>query len=288
MGPAVNLILNALQRYDQTVVAACAIGGEYLDRHQIMRDHYGVIDRISREGEEALSPVARERLRQEFALDDYQLLGAHQFLSRYPYFTASAVAVMYDNLQNHKLAGGTHCVEVTIRGRKTLLFNGFHPEQLDRYIVPGSSIFAIVCRTSAKWSSLRQDLTGATNPARAKEGSIRALLLRNAATIGLPEVSSGKNGVHVSAGPVEAMVEIRRFCSDLDRGQAVHLRDTTFGSVLARDDQQGRLEFYASNPSTVAAAGVQPLFDVTEEMDAWTALASLPNMEFQENDRMDS
>jgi nucleoside diphosphate kinase len=279
MQPVLQLIAETLSRFEQRVVAAVAVGAAYLDRHGLMREHYGVIDRISREGIAAAAPAARERLRVEcpdYNEASYDALGAHQFLERYPFFTASAVAVIYDNLQNHKLGGGTHCVEMNVRGRKTLLFNGFHPEQLDRYITPGASLFALVVRTSLPWRSIRQGMTGATHPAKATAGSIRALLLAQKTELGLKEVSPGKNGIHVSAGPVEGMAEIRRFFSDFDAGTVIPHDETSFGRGLtAKGISPLLIDALARNIAVRTSNSTVPAFDLTEETDAKEALEML-------------
>lgn len=45
-------------------------------------------------------------------------------------------------------------------------------------------------------------------------GSVRRLFLQKKAELGFTDVSKGSNGVHMSAGPLEGMVEFIRFFSD--------------------------------------------------------------------------
>lgn len=274
-----ELIFERIQAFEQTPIAVSAIEASYVVKHNIMAEHYGVIDSISRHGIDVISEGARQRLNEITAEDPnvkLETLGAHQFLDRFPYFSAQALAVFYDNLKNIKLAGGTHCVRAIVRGVPVLLFNGFHPEQLERYTIPGSVILAFVFRTSVPWKILRTNMTGATNPAKALPESIRGALFSQKDRLGLDEVSSGKNGVHVSAGPVEGMVEIMRFMSNLDENRILSPDQTTFGKLLlknTKDSQQ--LSYLSGNPNIEGENTQIPVFDFTEEIDAVTALDRL-------------
>ena len=49
----------------------------------------------------------------------------------------------------------------------------------------------------------------------------------------LKEVTQGSNGVHLSAGPLEGMVELKRFFTDHESGETLELTDTLFGAQLA-------------------------------------------------------
>lgn len=49
-------------------------------------------------------------------------------------------------------------------------------------------------------------------------GSIRAELLKNKEKSGMVAVNIASNGVHMSAGPLEGLVELQRFLSDWDAG----------------------------------------------------------------------
>lgn len=177
--PVLSLISEILEKNHQEVVAASAIASDYLKRHSLMEQHYGVIKDISRRGVPALSSSARQRLEELFGAElgkDLIALGGHQFLERYPFFTSDVLAVLYENLQNIKLAPGSHCVRATVRGQACLIFNGFHPEQIDRYTRSGSTIASFVIRSTMPWIDIRNVLTGATNPAKAHPINQRAAL----------------------------------------------------------------------------------------------------------------
>lgn len=280
-----RLIDQHLERFGQDVVMATALEASYIRRHRIAEQHYGVINLVSERGAPALSQEAKEKLAADFPqaeAGNYQLLGGHEFLRRYPFFTPEALAVFHDNLENHKLAPGTHCVKAVVRGTQVLLFNGFHPEQLLYFTTPGTVILALIVRSKLGWKSIRQELAGATNPARAAAGSIRGALYERRQELGLAEVSSGRNGVHVSAGPVEGMVEVGRYVSNFDEpGKTIPPEATTFGRLLLRSGfDQDAVRRLAENPTVEHAGRRVPLFDLTEEVDAAEALALIREADF--------
>jgi nucleoside diphosphate kinase len=281
-----RLIDQHLEDFGQEVVMASAMEAAYIARHRIAEQHYGVINQVSEQGARALSQEAQEKLAADFPqakAGNYQLLGGHELLRRYPFFTPEALAVFHDNLENHKLAPGTHCVKATVRGAPVLLFNGFHPEQLLYFTTPGTVILALIVRSKASWKSIRQELAGATNPAKAAAGSIRGALYQRRQELGLAEVSSGRNGVHLSAGPLEGMVEVCRYASDFgDPGKVIQPEATTFGQLLLRSgfDRAG-VRRLAENPTVEHGGRRVSLFDLTEEVDAAPALERIREAAFE-------
>ena len=76
-------------------------------------------------------------------------------------------------------------------------------------------------------------MTGATDPAKAATGSIRRTLAGKESQARLRDVRTATNGVHCSAGPLEAMVEYSRFFSDHGK-KSYQARRHAFGELLAR------------------------------------------------------
>ena len=273
-----ELIADRLSAFDQEIVAGVALPGSYLQRHSVMEQHYGVIDDVSRRGRAAFSEGARMRfdeLFSEAAATGSGILGAHQFLEAFPYFSARALADLYDNLNTQRLAGGTHAASVTIRGNQYVLLNGFHPDQLERFTSPDATTLVFVCRTSLAWSDIRRKFTGATNPVEANSGSIRAQLRSRREELGIPEVSSGLNGVHVSAGPIEGMVEVIRYLSNWDEGQG-RVPVTSFQlQAEAAGLASSVVQHAARNGLFETTDRVVPAFDLTEELDSEEAIRVL-------------
>jgi hypothetical protein len=270
------LIRDVLAANSQEIVSIAALDGAYLGKYKLIEAHYGVINTIARLGLKALTPAAREKMSQ-LKLDEPGLLhlGAYEFLERYPFFTPQALGVYYDSQQNIKLGGGTHCIRVTVKGQPIVLFNGFHPEQVERYTQKGSGIVTFTVRTNMSWKDMRTKVIGATDPRSAVAGSIRAELLRRKEELKLEEVSAGMNGVHASAGPLEAIAELARYMSERDANRIVNTWTTSLGKRLLGHWSREQLE-HATNNGLVKIDGKElPAFDATEEIDAATVIEKI-------------
>ncbi len=264
---ALALVSSCLSEFGVTIGACAALPAEYLNSYQLIAAHYGTINRVSRLGTEAFGSEARDSMTSlEKRIGQLPtVLGAHQFLGRFRYFTPRALAVLYDNLDSQRLSGGTHGVVVNIEGSPTVLLNGFHPAQLDHFEASGKSILCMVAYSKTDWGTLRGTMTGATDPTRAAEGSIRQRLLVQRDALGLREVTSLANGVHVSAGPVEAAIEIARYLSDFESGRTIEFADTTAGRVLRSVVGPDVLPALVADEEVATLDGIRSGFDATEE-----------------------
>jgi len=80
------------------------------------------------------------------------------------------------------------------------------------------------------------------------------------------EVNLSSNGCHMSAGPLEGLVELKRFLSDLDAGKTVDYTSLAFGEHLksvgfSNDD----INHLATNPNATYEGKTESVFDMTEE-----------------------
>lgn len=268
------IVSDCLDRYSVTLNGLVVIPGAVLEASGAIQEHYGVINRVAREGFASLPDSAVARLR-EIAGPDLprsSVYGAFEFLAAFPFFTPQALGVLYDNLKSNRLAGGTHGAVVEVGGAPAVILNGFHPAQIEHFTSRHAAIVVFSCTTTRPWTEIRQDLTGATNPADAKPGSVRAELLARHRELGIAEFGAGLNGIHVSAGPVEGMIEIARYFA---LAQDLTVADTAFGRLLTR--QYGatpeQLRTLAGNPNIEAGGTQVSVFDATEEKDTSDAAA---------------
>jgi len=262
------LALKTLSDAGVEIGAIRVVGGPYLDKFNIMVQHYGVIAKISHEGETAISEAARENLHKNFKdlLDaGAPVLGGHQFLKRYDQFSPFSLLVLNDNLGTTRLAGGTYALKAKVLGVPHIILNPFHAYQVVPYTTKGNAIIVFEGRSKTSWSDLRNKLVGVTDPAKAQEGSLRKLFLKNKDELGLKSVDQGSNGVHLSAGPLEGMVELQRFFSDYN-GKTISYADTAFGSYIAGQGTSAEaVSKFASNPDADKDGKKVSLFDLTEE-----------------------
>jgi len=265
---ALELVLSALRSNGIKTGAVRVLNGAYLGHHRIMEAHYGVINRASRLGEAALSQPTKKKLAAECP-GIKQVLGAHQFLGKYPDVSAFALNILADTLGTKKVASGKYYGVFNVGGEKIVVLNPFHPQQILHYTQPGRAIVVLECWTDTDWAALRNKVTGATDPTRAAPGSIRRTLLDRKSELGLRDVSTANNGVHCSAGPLEAMVEYIRFFSDHAHGELIEAEDTPFGRLLAKQGL-GKKEIanLAKNPLLGRAADAVYAFNLTEEKNS--------------------
>lgn len=274
-----DCVLEALQQWEVQLGAIRLLRSDYLARHQIMDQHYGVINKLSKHGEHAISEKAKTSLRSMFADDleaGAEILGGHQFLARFPSFSAFALATLSDNIGVKKLAAGTYCLRVVIGGERFLVLNAFHPHQLENFTTGNKLIVVMEGFSFTPWIDLRRKMIGATNPAFAFQGSIRHSLFGRSEEFGLLNVSQSANGIHLSAGPLEGMVELKRFFNDPDKRALLESDKTSFGRLLGKAGAtQDLIEALSTNPDVQFDGHIVSAFDLTEELDAEPAAAKL-------------
>jgi len=261
-----KLSLDVLAKAGVKFGAVRVVGGPYLDAHNIMVEHYGVISKISKEGHSIISDAAKAKLNETFQKEIETAglpLGGHQWLAQNPDFTPLALTTINDNIGTTRLAGGTYLLKFNLLGKLQLVLNPFHAYQLVPFIKKGNALIVFECSSSQSWEDLRSKLCGATNPEKAEAGSIRSELLKNKEATGMVAVNMSANGVHMSAGPLEGLVELQRFFSD---GKKADLKSFAFGahlSSLGLSDAQ--IENLAENPNLPHEGKTESVFDMTEE-----------------------
>lgn len=265
---ALELVLSALKKHAVEIGAIRVLNGRYLARHRIMEEHYGVINRVSRLGDGALSQPTRKKLLAECPGAD-SILGGHEFLQKFPDVSAFALNLIADTLGTKRIASGKYYSVIEAGGERIIVLNSFHPQQLLHYTRRGRTVVVFECATDTHWRVLRHEMTGTTDPKRAAEGSIRRTLLEKKDKLGLADVRTATNGVHCSAGPLEAMVEYSRFFSKHAGKNPIKLVDTPFGQLLkSRGLTSKDIASLAKNPMLDSAAGETYAFNATEDKDA--------------------
>lgn len=279
LAEALAAVFERFEQYRLTPCGVSMIGGGYLKRHRLIEAHYGMINRVATEGRRALPPAAGLIFEREYGRTEKTavILGAFEFLSRFPDYTPSSLRELWAKYSSAKLAGGAYSVRLTpedLAGRISddiWLLNGFHPKQIEHFTAPGRSIVTFVLRSETAWKTLRGDMLGVTAPFEAAPGSLRRFFWDERERLGITEINYSNNGAHLSAGPLESIAEIRRFLSDDERGGKLDLAEIAAGRYfLDHNIGRERLERLVRN-EPISPSGVFP-FDLTEERD--TALSA--------------
>lgn len=258
-----------LDTWNLSVDSIAVLGSQYLEKFNIISQHYGVINQISTNGLSAISDDAKDTLNNLFAEEiahNAEILGGHQLLQAYPDLTPKALDVLIGNIGFKKLAPGTYCTKVKIDGKVVLLLNGFHPYQIDHFTRSERAIVTLLVRGKAEWKTLRNDFLGSTSPGAAAAGSLRREFLEKRSELGIKHIDQGNNVVHFSAGPLEGMVETIRYFSDHSKGSTLTLSETCFGKLLLDSgfDHQN-VESLSTNPQLSRGERRISAFDLTEE-----------------------
>lgn len=272
--PIVQLILKKMKEFGFSIHHIRTLSSDYLKQFDLIDQHYQVIAEVSNQGLSAMNTKSRQVFKEMYGEnpENVTVLGGVQFLEKYPFFNALSLDCLWQNFENSKLSGGTYVEKIRIDKETIYLLNGFHPKQLLHFYEKGRSIVVFRLSSNLSWKQARQCFVGSTVPSKAEKGSIRHELLDNKNAFGLEEVSQSFNGVHLSAGPVEALVELRRFDSDATMEQhCSSAMDFSFGKKLK--DVFGCIpEMLLKNQKIEFNDKKISIFDLTEELDADEAL----------------
>jgi hypothetical protein len=265
-----ELIVSKIEEFKLTIGSIRIINAAYLEKHNIIAQHYGVINKLSTDIRKNISDEAKEKFEEIFNVkfSSAQVFGSIEFLKVYNHFTPTGLAFLWQNSQTVKLAGGTYAQKLLLDGKTVYLINGFHPRQLEHFIAPDRSIIVMTLTGDTSWKTARNKFIGKTNPEDAEHGSIRNELLVRKSEFGLENISASWNGVHLSAGPVEGLVELIRYNSDFENNLYLNPKDFTFGLKLINAFGVDKTEKILNNPIIDVEGKQISVFDLTEEKDS--------------------
>jgi hypothetical protein len=271
-----DLITLKINQFSLSIENVKILSARYLEDYDIIAKHYGVINTISSNAIKNLSEAAKESFFQVYkkSVNDVKILGGAEFLNQYKHFNEYSLDYLWKNCPNVKLASGTYCEEIKVDNEIIYLMNGFHPRQLKHFTEEGKCIVIMTLAGDISWDKARNNFIGATNPSNAMEGSLRREFLDRRDELGLSEVSQGANGVHLSAGPVEALIELIRYNSNFkEKKELKSLSDYRFGRKLLELFSNNEVEKIISNSFVNYNNKTTSIFDITEEKN--TSEASL-------------
>jgi hypothetical protein len=272
-----EMMFEKFTQFKLTVKDIRLLGASYLEEFDIIAQHYGVINALSRTPREFLSHEAVEKFRLIYGRKpaDVKILGSLEFLQHFNNYNPFSLDLLWQNSQSVKLSGGTYCAKVTVENKEVFLINGFHPRQLIHFTEKGHSIITFTLTGNLSWSVARNNFIGKTNPADASPGSLRNELFRRQQSFGLQTVSASQNGFHLSAGPVEGLAELIRYCSDYSIKKINIPDDFIFGRQLKDFFNTSEIRPICENHLVTYKGEKIRTFDLTEEKNASEALQLL-------------
>lgn len=277
-----EIIFEKLEEYSFSIINIQLLGAAYLKEYNVIAQHYGVINQLSQNAIENLNEKSKQKFEEIFnkPINQSKLLGSLEFLNLRTDFTPESLNQRWTESKGYKLGGGTYVCEMQVEDDVYYVINGFHPLQLEHFIKQGRSIVAFTLSSDTDWAIARNNFIGATNPESAQEGSLRRLFLEDMKELGLPEINGSKNGVHLSAGPVEGLVELIRFNSDLSKSKILNPSDFSFGKKITESFSSEQIEKILSNSMVDYKGQSISVFDLTEEKNSEDAIEILREAKF--------
>ena len=276
LGNAVELIWAKLSEFNASVEGIVLVGGPALQQKESMDRHYGAINVLSKTASTGLDASDRRTVYDALAVRsaDYPLFGGHEFLNAHPSFTPVGLDDLWFTKKAHKVRSGFYVQAYEEAGEKFILVNGFHPAQLAHFTQPSHRIALMLLHSDTGWAVLRDQMIGDTFPERAETGSIRGQLHADPARYGFDEVTIANNGVHLSAGPFEAMFEIANFFGSLVGTDISSAPPRIVKTMLAAGIPHKDAYRAKENPDVDDGDGATTdLFDATEHLDTEAAVA---------------
>ncbi len=273
---SVDLIWEKLSEFGASVEGIVLVGGQTLESKKSMDQHYGAINVLSKTASTGLNAADRRSIYDALVVspNDYPLFGGHEFLSAHPAFTPASLDTLWFTKKAEKIRSGFYVQAYEADDKKFILVNGFHPAQLAHFTEPSHRIALMLLHSDTGWAILRDQMIGDTFPERAVAGSIRGELHARPAHYGFEEVTIANNGVHLSAGPFEAMFEIDNFFGSLLGSDISSTPPRIANAMRAAGISQSQAYKAKGNPDVDDGAGeTTDLFDATEHMDTEPAVA---------------
>lgn len=272
----VSLAIEKLKNFKFQISNVKVIKAEYLKVHNTMAQHYGVIGQIATDAQ-CTSDKAKEKFATIFSkkFSEATVLGGLEFLKKYTQFNTFTLDVLWQNNKIEKLAGGTYVQEVKIDDEIIYLMNGFFPRYVEHFTASGRYLILFTVLTDLSWKEARQNFIGTTDPEQANKGSLRRDFFENATSLGLDVVNRSTNGAHLSAGPIEALVELKRFNTDKNKGVVKNNVDFTFGKQLEELFTESQINKILENRNIVVDGSEISSFDLSEEIDASDVISIL-------------
>jgi hypothetical protein len=280
---ALDLVFTKLAEFGAVVSGVAVVGGKVLEEAEIMNQHYGYINRLSRFASQMVDAEDRQKIAAALeipTLDGITIYGGHEYLKAHPgdgRWSANNDCFDLDELwftkKSIKIRSGFYVQLYHKDGEDFILVNGFHPAQLMHFTDPTHRIVLVLIHADTAWGTLRNEMVGATFPEKAVPHSIRGTLYAHAEDYGLGTVSIANNGVHLSAGPFEGLFEINNFFGkilDLDiKKQPPLLLKKMLAAGLPMQTALKALE----NPIVSESPKPTDLFTATEDVESDAAVA---------------
>lgn len=279
---ALNVILDQIAAFDISIDKVRVINAEYLKKYDVIAHHYGLINAASNDFKSIVTAEIESNFRAIYgkSISDVSVFGSLEITNFENKITPEVLSDLWGSVKVERLAGGVYCGKCNYNNQELYIINGFHPPQIEHFVNVDSVIVTMDLSTNVGWKKCRRKFVGKTYPEEAREGSLRKVLFDKYGKFGFDEVSYVINSVHLSAGPVEGLVELLRFNTELHTDVTPSEDDYFFGRQLNDTFSPVVVERIKNNAKVWYKGDESNVFDVTEEKSSDLAIDILKEVRF--------
>lgn len=272
-----DLVFDRMASFDISVDNIRVLNAAYLDKYDVVAKHYGVINAVSKNFKANITDEVTFNFKKHYQQDisDVNIYGSIELLNTHSEINAEVLMNLWNSVEIKRLAGGIYSGHAIYNGENIYIVNGFHPPQLAHFIASNRVIVTMSLSGNIDWQEARNMFIGNTYPEKANKGSLRRDIFDSYGKLGFDDVSYVINSVHLSAGPLEGLLELQRFNSEFHLHNTSSPTDFGFGQLLAKNFSKETLNYILSNPTVEANKKQISLFDHTEEMNQLIALDAI-------------
>jgi len=289
--PAVlSLVPEFFRQHGVVLAGEASIDASVIDKEGIIDYHYDTIAKVGMATDIGMLRLGDEEAERFFV--GYETTLSEAIAAGEVYTAATALDALHvspTELLNRclaagyeKLRSGLYCAKLeTPDGNAAYVLNGFYARMREKFVAFGVVVHCFLVRfdeNELPWSSFRNNIIGATQPKDAIAGSLRAKIRDEWQELGLKEATNYQdNGVHASAGPLEAlrerMIWLRQDATTDPFGEALLalLREHMIWHVEGGDF----VDELVGNPIVECDGFRAAAFDLTEDVDTAMALDML-------------
>lgn len=259
----ISIIFERFKQFGLQLDNVRMLNSSFLSENNTIANHYGIINAIAKDVKSNITTEAINKFSEIYNKEfgKVKVFGALELLKSQENIDEKILADLWKECTIQRLAGGIYCGEVIFNNETLYILNGFHPPQLAHFIEKGRIIVTMNVSGETDWQKARQDLIGNTYPEKAEKGTIRRDLFDKYGKMGFEDVSYVINSIHLSAGPLEGLIELMRFNNS-------EMNSYLFGQQLRDSFDKDIYEKILSNPIVNYNGAEISLFDLTEEKNS--------------------
>lgn len=267
----IAVIAESLRMHQIRITGTIALPGWHLASSDCMIRHYGLFATADH-----LDLDTRNRLITSFlgggARGNHLFLTGKEVCARYQ-VNIEWLTNLWRRKPPMKIKPGLYAQTHEIDGDTVVLLNGFFPGLIASFHDQASWILAMALASELPWGLLRERVLGAADPHEAAPGSMRRQISDKLVSLGYSPPTVNTNGVHLSAGPFEALFELHNLLSPTGSEANFCLQETAVARrMTSMKYAEPDIDHVLANPAVSWNGSEARLFALTENTDTGSAV----------------